>query len=378
LGIHTIFRLSRDQRAGWNIRRAPTLLVLILLFLGWGALRMLAEIKQEPVQVLRNSAFVWYCSFPLFLLFSGLRAKQIENVLRLVAWVFFSFFCYYLARAFLGSRLDYLTSHWFPEYGWGYVLFFALTGVYWGRGLTILSILGLAFGFSLTNQVQRTSILSLLTCFVVTVGIMYGQKMPWPRVTRGLAFFLAIPLGFALFSFQMNRQLAPIPQANLPIDSNPFKKSAGGNLGVEGFREYMWRDAISIVRQNPLMGVGFRRQVVERVYAGGGLFLANDGDYEYYGSPPISGPHNSYLNAAARLGLLAGLLLLAIHLLSLYELYLARCWAALFFLLGQMIYAFFNVGLEGPIRSFAILACIGTALIAAAARTGMIPHPEET
>lgn len=131
--------------------------------------------------------------------------------------------------------------------------------------------------------------------------------------------------------------------------------------GIESYRWEMWKDAWALFLSSPLTGIGFNRQVVFRLYEGEGTFKPNN--METLKAPPVSGPHNSYLNALTRMGI-AGALFWAMHLCMLISLWRSQEKIAFWLVWGQFFYAFLNVALEGPTRSFSLLLFLGMALSA--------------
>ena len=117
-------------------------------------------------------------------------------------------------------------------------------------------------------------------------------------------------------------------------------------------RRYMWNSAFSQWLRSPIIGIGFLPEVPSDIQPG----APNVGGYQAVGTPPVSGPHNSYLSILTRMGVI-GFILFGWLMAAL----LRRAWA----LIGQhpqtipdllliviplngLIHAAVNVGLESP------------------------------
>jgi hypothetical protein len=150
----------------------------------------------------------------------------------------------------------------------------------------------------------------------------------------------------------------------IPGDTKPFQMRT---------RRFMWGRALSQWRKHRLIGIGFVEEVPDFVEPN----YPNTGGFEREGSPPVSGPHNSYLSILARMGLVG---LALFFLMTGQWLYQARLlmhrplhWGDLVLILlpiNGMIYALFNVGFESPHNCMLMWLAIGIIL----ARKGTGPH----
>lgn len=370
IGLTGLLALVRSFYTLKQLHRSQTGLViasLIGVFLLVSAALIALELREAPFVVIRNSSFCWYLIFPVLLFLTGLSAERLEKTIHRGLLLVFAFLCAMLLITFLTANIGTLQRNYSPEYAMGYIIFLALTGGS-AAGLTALATIGITVGASLADKLQRTCLVTNSCAFFVTAYFFWSNGQPMRRLNRIWILFAAVPLGLTLYSVSVHFHDVLEEKFHFVVNASPFEKSSGGRLGIESFREYMWLDTIVTIKEHPLRGIGFKEQVVKRIFVGydeqgNDQFIPNSGGFEFKNSPPISGPHNSYLNAMARMGVLPGLLLLALHLTVLWTLYRARYWAGFFCCFGQMIYAFFNVGLEGPTRSFGLMLSIALALM---------------
>jgi O-antigen ligase len=160
--------------------------------------------------------------------------------------------------------------------------------------------------------------------------------------------------------------------------SSPLVKAASNEQGIEIFRTQLWRDAWNLFLDNPWIGIGFQKQVVYRLFVNQGMVsVPNDGKIATYGPAPISGPHNSYLNALARLGIL-GIGFLGLHIWALFLLWRSRLYFLFYCVFSGVVYSAFNVGLEGPVRSFILLIGLGAAALVSSHGSNHPPQPRIT
>lgn len=138
-----------------------------------------------------------------------------------------------------------------------------------------------------------------------------------------------------------------VPDKNDP-KSQPFQAR---------YRKFSWLQAIADWKRRPILGIGFIPSVPSYVLP----TRRNTGGFEAPGDPPVNGPHNSYLNVLARMGVIGLLLLL---MTGAYWLKCARkvilnpgipglLALFLFFVpLNGALHALFNIGFESPHNSF--------------------------
>lgn len=328
------------------------------------------ELKENPLLVIRNSAFVWYLIIPILLAMYPISAKNMDRV-----WSYFLTAVFWVLAIRFGLCIlfaDYAYFNWCVDVGVFFILAYGLYVASEKKSRFALLTLGAAYGTEFFGKVQRTIFLGLVLFSILLPVWHFYSKRKLPQLRRVVIFILAIPLGMMLFfgartireawgeAFNYGfRDTTNQSGSSNPFISNPFIKSETTHGVVDTFRLYMWVQAWDEFRNAPLTGIGFKKQVVKSVYRGSGHSVDNDGSFEHKGMPPVSGPHNSYLNALARLGIFGFICLLGLHLIAAVQLLKHQYWASLFILLGQMLYATFNVGLEGPIRSFPILLVLG-------------------
>ena len=360
-------------------KRTAVLNSLTLLFLFvilFGLIRMTADLNDNPLLVIRNSAFIWYLFLPLAIALYPVSSIKWEVTFRLVYLATFLYVAACVAYSlFLG---DPKKIFWSPDFGVLLAVAYGLCATNGKLYRLALAVIGLLLGLSYFSGIQRTTLTGIgITLIIVLVaGPFRSLKVPTPRWRRLGWAALGIAASISAMSLRSAHQregenlLAGAAQAI--SEAKPGRVSEKNSIGLEKFRAYMWLDAWESFRTHPWAGIGFSRPVVHRVYLWKDEFVANTGSFEQLpaklaatgpdsDSPPIAGPHNSYLNALARLGI-SGLGLLILHLACGWVFIRRKFYACFFVLLAQMLYAFFNVGLEGPIRSFPILLLIGVAL----------------
>ncbi len=361
---------------------APQLLLVGLLAV-WGT-RILLELPADPLVVLRSSSFVWYLSLSLLISVFPVSSKNWEKLFYFFAGLLFANLTFSI---WLFVSVRFLKI--FPTFSW---FFFESTGPRWGLALGVygayayllqsgkkksflgLAILGLGLGIELSSKISRTNLLGMILVTALLFGLSYREpKVLLLRLSK-LIFMGTVAVIFSQLissSSWYNEVQKTLYtdykreyfEKNITPPANPFVKSNPGGA-AEGFRIFMWRDAIALFQQHPFWGIGFREQVVHRFYVGGEKqFLPNTGIHfePILLTSPIAGPHNSYLNALARLGVL-GIFFLIFHLTAFWLLVREKYFATAFALAGGMLYTTFNVGLEGPARSFFVLVALGVAL----------------
>ncbi len=356
---------------------------LLGFLLVWG-IRLLLELPSDPLVVLRSSSFVWYLALTLLISLFPVSSRNWEKLFYffsglVIANLAFSIWLFISVRFF---KI-------FPTIAW---FFFEYTGPRWGLAIGVygafayllysrkkisflgLAILGLGLGIELSSKLSRTNLIGLL--IVAILVFLLSIRQPKELLLRfaklifmaGVAVLFSQLISSSSWYHEVQKTLyadykREYYEKNITPPTNPLVKSNPGG-SAEGFRIFMWKDAIALFQSHPLWGIGFREQVVHRFYVGGEKqFLPNTGIHfePVLITSPIAGPHNSYLNALARLGIL-GIFFLIFHLACLWLLVREKYFATAFALAGGMLYATFNVGLEGPARSFFVLVALGVAL----------------
>lgn len=368
IGLLTLSRVRQWPRIHfWN-----RLTVLIVVMLAFCALRAIPDLRENPLLVVRNCAFLWYLALPLMIALYPIPSLRWEGFFQFLYLVSFVYFVLCFVNPVFATSIT--SVFWFIDLGLMFALAYGLTAAgRWPARLALVSI-GFLLGLSYLSSIQRTTIVGLaLTLGLLFLSpVVYG-KFPRPRWRRIVWLFLGIVSSLVavggMRAYQEGGAGSILAKTVDTVkNADPKRRSENNDLGLEQFRYFLWSDAWNEFRSSPVLGIGFLKPVVRRVYAGKGNFYDNSGSFEYVSqgnysktTPPLAGPHNSYLNALARMGILgAGMFLL--HLACAW-LFLTRCYFACFFiLLWQMLYAFFNVSLEGPIRSFPILLLVGVGL----------------
>ena len=326
------------------------LLYLIFLFILFGFVRMAFGFFDAPILSIRNACFVWYFFITLFVFFLPMSRGLIEKIAFLVQLIAFLYFSFSIVPSLLFATHK---VYWIPFIGVAAPFALALVTESYLLSAIIIFPICYALFSGYWMGFQRTSLLGMLLVFI---GALLFQKEKRKRV---LSRFL-----FAVFLLILCINIFPLNRETMSVSAfspNPLEKSASDQHGLEHFRSQMWKDAWGLFMERPFSGIGFQRQVVYRIYYADGQLIPNDGKRLLPFGPPVSGPHNSYLNAMARMGIL-GVLILIIHLIALNVLYKAKYWSAFFLLFSGVLYAMFSVGLEGPVRSFLLLLSLGLAM----------------
>lgn len=351
--------IRHNHLSQWKSKLALPLSGLILFFLAWSFCRLFPDLNQSPVLSIRNAAFSWYLLLPLVIFFLGVSVQALELNFLLISIALLLKTLAYLTLYFFYP--DLFQDHITPQLGFLLLMLypFIFRERFWPW--VIPAILGISFGIQLAHKVQRTTALGFLLFLLVAVFSRTPIKKILRMVSLSIVFCIAA-FALVVYSPRLNNARKQI----FSTTDNPLFKSERTTSGMEIYRWSMWEDAWQEFKSHPLLGIGFYEQVVKRVYVGAGKYYSNDGMHEA-NSAPIAGPHNSYLNGLARLGFL-GIFLLFIHFWALKILYRHKLAFSFCALLGQMIYAGFNVGLEGPARSFFLLLALGCALSASLER----------
>lgn len=371
-------------------RQASFPLCLFGFVLAFGLARMVPDLGLNTILVMRNSAFIWYLFLPLAIALHPVPSLTWNKSFRVFYTLTFTYFLIRLLVNAAGGETQLV--HWFVDLGLPLALAygFCAPSSIWTK-LTLVGI-GLALAISALNVLQRTILTGVaLTFLLLAISHLLRTRWPQPHWLRAgwIASGLLVGLGGVLLatypatsaittagaSVERSGAVSVITSPVRATSSdgtaraswathfkfNPVQKSETNSRGLEKFRYYMWLGAWQKFLSSPLWGIGFERQVVTEAYYGSGKFRANKGGFVLLSDPPIAGPHNSYLNAIARLGI-GGFALLALHLCCAWIFLKRRYYSCLFILIGQALYASFNVGLEGPIRSFPLLLLIGVAM----------------
>jgi glycosyltransferase involved in cell wall biosynthesis/O-antigen ligase len=348
-------------------REFPRLTIFVIVLVAFAGLRALPDFRANPILVIRNSAFAWYLLLPLMISVLPISSRRWEGFFRNLYGVCFVYSVFSIVQSML--TLDPGKNYFPVDLGFALAFAYGVCSTAPIVSSSVLFILGAELGLGFVSKMQRTNLLGLAVS-VGLMGVLYFlsdrfPKLQWKRLPwLGLGFGVCLALMVGFHGVGGNRTESAHDGQKL----GAFQKAESGPYGAERFRSYLWRDAWNMFRSSPFAGIGFYRPVVYRVYAGKGEFWNNEGSFEFRSqgnqsttSPPIAGPHNSYLNALARLGIL-GLGFLALHLFCGWFFLVRGYYACLFILLAQMMYAFFNVGLEGPVHSFPLLLLLGAGL----------------
>jgi len=377
VGAITLLRFRQ-----WPLQKfLKPLPLFTLALMALGLLRALPDFHTNPLLVARNSAFVWYLALPVMIALYPLPSFRWETFFRLLYFLTFVYFAVNLAYPiYMG---DTRLLFWSIDLGLLFGLAYGLCAPGKLGPRISLGSIGFILGLSYFSGIQRTTFVGLVLTNVMLFisSLFFSERFPVPRWRRVVWVGLGIAGGIfavaALHAYESGTGSVVAAGKEAIANANPKRNSENTAQGLEKFRYFLWADAWNEFKEHPLVGIGMLEPVVRRVYLWNGEFMENTGSFEQVSrfdqerkSPPLAGPHNSYLNAIARLGLI-GLGFFLLHIFCGWY-FLTRCYFACFFVLfWQMLYAFFNVSLEGPIRSFPILILVGAALKLAIESTGI-------
>lgn len=349
----------------WARAMRNPLLLAILGFCSVAALRAAPDFLESKMLVVRNLSFVWYLALPLLLYLSPIRTVTIESLL---SWTVVLGALYFFGSILLSFFTFHISPYWIPFLGVYAFYFVTLSGTKERWTKAFLALLGIALGIGAIMGFQRTNLLGLLL-LTAPAGYFAFQNSRFAIFGKRIALLLLIAV-LSFGALLAARHFLPKMQWDQDQQtrfSSPFVKSDLNSGGVEVFRGQMWADAFQLFREQPLWGIGFRNQVVYRLWMDPGEFVPNDGvswairNGVKIPPAPISGPHNSYLNSITRMGIFGAAILL-LHLWALWTLFQTGYFFSFFVVYAQILYAFFNVGLEGPSRSFFLLLGLAVAL----------------
>lgn len=364
------------------------LFYVLLVFICWGMTRAFLLDSGPLVLRLRNSAFVWYCLAAFVVYYLPVRIQAFESMFRVIYIVVFLLLAGSIIYENVIQNFLPYPPMWSASFGIYPVFAYALLSKS-RLSYLVLFFIALALGIGYWAGFQRTSLVGLAATSVFILIFFYSDY----RQTLRRIFLLVLLFVVGIFAWPVKRDLtnyvigtvnAVIDKSKIPKDAktkdlffetkaqtvdvkiggidfkinNPMQKAISTSGGFEVFRWQMWLDAWKLFTQHPWAGIGFSRQVVYKKHMADMIFVANEGEAD---KAPISGPHNSYLNALARVGV-AGFVLLLVHLIVAVRLLFAGHLAVFSVVVAHALYAVFNVGLEGPVRSLALIFGIGVAL----------------
>lgn len=363
------------------------MLIYLLLLLP----KVFLELGDAPLTVIRNSSFVWYLSLPILVGFLPITGAAWEKyfwnfsviVVLWLALAVVQFFGakYYPGYDFLGgTRFEFAGIRWSLSFGIYSTLFFSLISNRKIWPIVALFFIGLGFGVDASTKFSRTNLMgcgiTVIVCMWVNRFYFYNLKKILFRIL--FIFAVAATTYKIIISSQWYNQPSNLiftefgvsddSKGGLSDAPNSLVKSVlveSGSFGmVEGFRYYMYKDAWELFTKHPWLGIPYSQQVVHRFFVGGERqFLPNTGIHfaPVLFTSPISGPHNSYLNALARVGVL-GFGFFLLHCICLYFLFKNNLYSIFFALMGGVLYSIFNVGLEGSARSYFLLLALGAVI----------------
>lgn len=369
----------------FGIRATPLFAFGLLIFIAWGALRTTMSIAQSHdefgiVQIIRD-ACIWYqaaWAWFAFRLAPDERKKLFHAILvgvglsQGISWI----------AAFSDRNFD--LRPWRNPFGNEVVSpLFPLAGILWRRlpAVGLATLFGAALFFQLLylkrnwafSVVAIGSIGLLIATYRLerfrrlgdwaigcVVGIVLGwlSLTVWPRTGSPETFFQGVTFKRETIDpssiIETTGSERWLYHGELVVDANGKVQSR------MAFRMHLWKQTWDGWRQKPVFGHGFGpRMFTTQV---NGYPAMSEGKW-------ISGPHNSYLTIAFRMGAFGLLACLAI-LLGGFLAFLRRpkspeAYFALFATASTWFYAVFNVCLENPqagVWPWLFLGCLAAPL----------------
>lgn len=286
----------------------------------------------------------------------------------------------YLILGFLASTLGNFAGHGILHISLGplmAVLFlFGASDLKRDRDYQIAFTIGTAllafipFWEMIHHYVQRTNLIYLFLILFICPFLIrkpgYSNKQA-PRLI--LIGFLTFILGFVPYTKVYYPDFSFFGDFSSLTDS--FRKgddrSADPNAPKFQFRSriYMWENAWGIWKQNPVIGNGFNLEIPSELREN----FPNIVGAVVTGEPPVSGPHNSYLQILARMGII-GAVLFIIPFVAWFGILTTWIWKKretslsdllLFWIcVNSALYATVHVGFESPHHAFIIWFLFGS------------------
>lgn len=312
---------SSPQYLSDAIRREP-LLALLLLFVLWGAVRLLPDVSIYGINAIRDAALWYYCSFAFIAVAvlakcPDMASRWLRQLDRFLLVVFIWLPIALVARSYATAGPDVPFSSMpilthksqdiviVPVLGLGYLwLQPSVKGKKRCAFLSLIAFLIIIF----TGTQTRGGLLSGLAG--LTVGLIFADNRLRIMV-RGALVVVACLVMTAMLSLQISTAGTPVHavrtfsagQLLQNVASISGTSSPGFLSGTVAYRESLWTTVLSqqVEAGRLLNGFGF------------GLNLANQAgvyDGNYY--DPLRSPHNSYLDVLARMGVVGIVLWVAL------------------------------------------------------------------
>ncbi len=436
-GFWVLANIRPLLRTATYIHKFPRTYFLILVFFAWGMTLFIADLFTQTIaQPMRFFQHAIIFAYPAIWITMGL-----------VSYAHFTKFTVKLLWCILGLHV-FTYLFWTLQY-WGFhnlpveysissgplvsiVLVWLLTEFYnqksWKFGLLSFAVGCFVFApfWSMWGySVQRTSLLQLIM-LILFASYLYNKKSLRNVVLVACTAFLIFGIGLAIKSTYFSKvEVALQTQNALPEQkpsvisrlsnslisrisrslyfdfyesmqhgedvNSPTEKQTGPAFQAR-FRKFSWETATRDWLESPVWGRGFVPEIPSYVTPE----RLNDGNFEYPGAPPISGPHNSFLTILARTGIigffifvvaLAGWLICAFNNLGIdlgnhlrkYRIFENLSGPnqtskgspgpidlALFGIgMAGLIHGFFNVSLESPYRCALFWFCFGVVIMRA-------------
>lgn len=179
----------------------------------------------------------------------------------------------------------------------------------WGMLVGGYTLLFFPFWRMWMTTMQRTTLIYLLGVLILSPIVLSFKSRKFGRAAAVITLTMAFLFSGMLIGSRLKAPELKLSQGvssqfletmqhqeDIPIESDTSTFQAR-------FRRSCWMMAIRDWKTNPTWGVGFIPEVPKYLYEG----ILNDGNLEYEGAPPVSGPHNSYLSVLARMGIMGSI-----------------------------------------------------------------------
>jgi len=313
-------------------REALRALWPVVLFAGWGVARLAADllIHVDELAALSLQRTLQHCLLFVYpALWIGVGFWSARREPRLGRLLF-----YLIAAAAIAPNLAGLSSQNLSVGPLAAVVFMFLLSVVMrrdgpraARPLTVALVIALGvaafvpFWTEWLGHISRTRLAHLLAAIaLVPLLLRTPGESPW-RTLRPIALAGTVFIGGLVLAPFTQQQPSSVAGVSSILQRHALDKLQHGEDRPTAddprsfrvsHRRFMWSQAIEDWRARPVFGIGFVPEVPSMILSG----VPNVGGFEAPGTPPVSGPHCSYLTVLARMGVVGALLLvtLLVHL----------------------------------------------------------------
>lgn len=336
----------------------------ISLFFCWGSLLILVDIYQShllptPIPWMRVLQHAILFVYPLIWCFVGYGMRSINE--RYVAFLSIATLLVATVPHFVGSRITNVSAG--PLAVLPLVYYSQVNKV--GLREYLLSgffavLIFFPFWTMWLTSVQRTSLILLIWMILTAPFLIRKPNQSYWTCIRTSSWLLTLFVAGSLtVIIASTGKYLPEAWRRLLLSSLQHGEDVPSREDSSNFqmrtRKFMWSQTIEDWSKRPIVGIGFVPEVPSYIRPD----RKNDGGFEFPGSPPVSGPHNSYLSILARMGLIgAGLFLIVLLWLGNHMFRVGRTpmleladLPLFYFPANGILHAIVNVGFESPHNS---------------------------